>query len=137
MKTTRFRRPRSGFKGHTPRGLEHTAESPTKTQIPETGGAESGALDGEIGPETAPADADLQAVIRAWPALSGSIRAAILTLAQTATPAGAGESQSRSGLKAEAEAFAALASANISPEPRTASRQRRGEHRPAGHEVKP
>ena len=56
------------------RGLEHTANSPGKTHVSESGGAESGAVDAENGP----IDPDLQHIIIAWPHLSEDVRETVI-----------------------------------------------------------
>ena len=70
-------------------GLEHPARIPAKTQFSETGGAESGAPEGETapetGPETDPSDPELEAIIRAWPALPEAVRAGIVAMVRAAT----------------------------------------------------
>jgi len=51
---------------------------PGKTQIPGTGGAESGA----VGSKNAPIDPELQAVIDRWPDLPDALKAGILAMVQ-------------------------------------------------------
>lgn len=57
-------------------GREHPSNPSEKSNISETGGAESGALDGEIDR----LDTDLAAVIKAWPTLPASVRSSIMAL---------------------------------------------------------
>jgi hypothetical protein len=66
---------RTGEKVH-PRGVEHPANSPTKTALLATGGAESGALPPE-----------LLALVEVWPKLPEHIRAAIRALVTSAASA--------------------------------------------------
>ena len=61
----------------TPTGSEHPSDSTGKQQIPQQGGAFSGALGGEIAPA-------LAEVVRAWPTLPADVRANILALVQAA-----------------------------------------------------
>ncbi len=68
----------------TPTGLEHLLKTPEKSPIAESSGAESGAVVARIGPEAV--DAELQAVIEAWPELSAAIRAGILAMVAAASP---------------------------------------------------
>ncbi len=58
------------------RGLEHTPETPTISQIPDSSGAESGALGAQL-PPTPPADAALARLVEAWPTLPKAVRAGI------------------------------------------------------------
>ena len=66
-------------------GLEPGRKTPEKTRIPESSGAESGAVGGEI----VPIDPDLQRIIEAWPRLTDAARADILAMVNAAnrTPA--------------------------------------------------
>ena len=57
-------------------GLELPPENAGKTGVLDQGGAESGAL----GAREAPLDADLAAVVDAWPALPDAIKAGILAM---------------------------------------------------------
>lgn len=65
-----------------PRGVEQSAETTEKPHVAPTGGAESGALGGEIGPE-------LAEVVRAWPSLPGDARVVIITAVRKAGEGGA------------------------------------------------
>ena len=57
-------------------GLEHPALLPSKTSIPQTERAESGALDGENRPK----DPELALIVERWPKLPEHIRSAVLAL---------------------------------------------------------
>ena len=57
-------------------GLEQPSKTPRKTAIPDQGGAESGALDAHSGQ----IDADLRAIIEAWPNLPESTREVIVAM---------------------------------------------------------
>jgi hypothetical protein len=59
-----------------PQGLERVAKTTGKTGIPDSGGAECGAL----GAQNAPSDPDLAAVVDAWPTLPEAVRTAILAM---------------------------------------------------------
>ena len=61
-----------------PQGDELASFLPGKTQIPGTGGAESGA----VGSKNAPIDPELQAVIDRWPDLPDALKAGILAMVQ-------------------------------------------------------
>ena len=63
------------------RGLEPSAFSSEKTAIPQTGGAESGA----VGARNSPIDSRLRAVIEAWPTLPDAVKAGILAIVEAAT----------------------------------------------------
>ncbi len=63
-----------GLLGVGDTGLEPGRKTPEKTRIPESSGAESGAVADEIDP----IDPDLQRIIEAWPRLSEKIKAATL-----------------------------------------------------------
>ena len=61
------------------RGLEHTPETPTISQISDPGGADSGAL-GAHKPPSPPADPALARLIEAWPTLPEAVRAGIVAM---------------------------------------------------------
>ena len=61
------------------RGLEHPALLPSKTAIPQTERAESGAVDGE----KAPSDPELALIVDRWPKLPEHIKQAVLALVRT------------------------------------------------------
>lgn len=83
-------------------GLEHPPESSGNTRVSETGGSKSGNIRGgsapgtpsDAPPPTAPGaetegaaegqDADLRAVVAAWPTLAPAIRAAVLAMVRAA-----------------------------------------------------
>jgi len=73
-------------KSKHPRGVERPHENQRKTAILAEGGAESGAA----GAADAPVDADLRAVVEAWPDLPEAARARILAIIEAA---GGGRSQ--------------------------------------------
>ena len=60
-------------------GLEHGGEPPVKTGISQRGGAESGAVDDLI-------NADLRAIIEAWPTLTESTKAGIVAMIKAKAP---------------------------------------------------
>jgi len=60
--------------------LEPSSNSPGKTPVSETGGAESGA----VGAENTAIDPDLAQVIEAWDSLPPAIREAILAMLRAA-----------------------------------------------------
>ena len=73
--------------------LEPDTKTPVKVNHSKPGGAESGALGAENGPDSgAPGSAgpELQAIIRAWPTLPADVRAAILAMVNAATDRGKG-----------------------------------------------
>jgi hypothetical protein len=59
-------------------GLEQYPQSAAILGIPTSGGAESGAVDAD----SDPIDADLAAVVRAWPTMPEQVRRAILALTE-------------------------------------------------------
>jgi len=61
-------------------GFEPSKITLQKPQIPESPGAESGALSGQIRPD----DADLAEVLRAWPGLPPVIKSGILAMIRAA-----------------------------------------------------
>ena len=61
-------------------GLEPGRKTPEKTRIPESSGAESGAVGGEIGP----IEPDLQRIIEVWPRLSEKVKSATLAMIDAA-----------------------------------------------------
>jgi len=64
-----------------PEGLQQSAFTGSKTPISEEGGAKCGAISAELDPRSAlvdEADADLRAVIAAWPTLSPEKRELVL-----------------------------------------------------------
>jgi hypothetical protein len=65
---------------HTPRGVEHPADTPQKLQFTLQSGADSGAHGARNGPQ----DPELAAVVEAWPTLSTAIKERILAIIQTA-----------------------------------------------------
>jgi len=71
-------------------------ENPQKTAISAEGGAESGA----VGAAEAPVDAELAAVVEAWPDLPGAARARILAIIETA---GGGQDWAAEILRPEGE----------------------------------
>lgn len=68
----------------TPTGFAHPAEMPEKPVVPAAGGTESGTLRGTFATNQQSADAELQAVVAAWPTLPASIRASVLDLIRSA-----------------------------------------------------
>ena len=65
-------------------GFEHTAKPSGNAGVPETGGAESGAVDAPK-PSSEPAepthvDRDLARLVAAWPTLPAAMRAGILAM---------------------------------------------------------
>ncbi|REJ92299.1 MAG: hypothetical protein DWQ34_13235 [Planctomycetota bacterium] len=65
-------------------GLETTSNSPAKDAIPPGSGAESGAVDARNGA----IDADLCAVIEAWPDLPADIKAGVMALVRECSEVG-------------------------------------------------
>jgi len=63
-----------------PEGLEHLSISSDKMPVPESGGAESGALSV---PER-PIDPDLQRLIDAWPTLPEAVKVGIVAMVEAA-----------------------------------------------------
>jgi hypothetical protein len=61
-------------------GLEHDQETPRKVGIPESGGAESGA----VGAQSVPIPSDLREIIDAWSMLPETVRAGIVAMVKTA-----------------------------------------------------
>jgi len=64
----------------TPRGIERTEETPGKTALQPVAGAKSGAIF-QLGGTP---DADLAAVVSAWPALPEDVRQSILRAVESA-----------------------------------------------------
>ena len=62
------------------RGLEQPLLSPGKSPVPVQGGAESGA----VGAQSTLVDADLRAIIEAWPELPDAVKAGILAMIHAA-----------------------------------------------------
>jgi hypothetical protein len=71
---------RNGAKGN---GLS------TSEYTPLAGGAKSGAVEPENAPERVPRDADLAAVVNAWPGLPAEVKAGILAMVKAARRDGA------------------------------------------------
>lgn len=68
----------------TPTGSEHPSKTPTKTPIPKSGGAESGAP----GAPERLRDPELQRIIDAWDGLPEAVRAGIVAMVNAAGGAG-------------------------------------------------
>ena len=62
-------------------GLEHSANTPEKTSVSNSGGAECGAVADQID-QIAP---DLQLIIDAWPILPDLVKAGILAMVKAAS----------------------------------------------------
>ena len=73
----------SGVRVRVPEGLEPSPDSPGKTHISDSGGAECGALEADRLPPD-PADSDLTRLIDAWALLPDSTRSEILAVLDSA-----------------------------------------------------
>ena len=69
-----------------PVGFEPSRDSPGKTPVSDSGGAECGALGVHRASETATSDPDLEVIVAAWPTLPLPIRTAILALLDSTPP---------------------------------------------------
>lgn len=74
-------------------GLEHTANPAGNSQVSNSGGSKSGNNGADFGPpspQTPPTDADLSAVVAAWPDLPTALRAGIAAMVKAAATPKAG-----------------------------------------------
>jgi hypothetical protein len=71
------------------KGLEHPADPPRKTPIPQGGGAESGARGAPeaVAGGGAADDPDLRRVVEAWPALPPAVRAGVVAMVRASAGA--------------------------------------------------
>lgn len=81
--------PASGEREVAPAGIEHPQDITEKPGVPESGGAECGALPGDPALRTPPTtpptdDPDLAAIMAAWPSLPAPVRAGILAMIRVA-----------------------------------------------------